>query len=174
MCMKHRRPYHFVAEAYPVHNGKALLVKVGKLGAWLPPGGHLECSVSDGIPHYVETPEEAAIREVKEETGLDIEIVGGRCRYRLEDVEQVPLPEILNLHNIDEEHDHLGFEYFCMVVGDDRRPKPSEEGPCRWFSIKELSNLSCYEGVKIPSNVRTMAIEAIKSVGSIDLDKHRF
>jgi len=161
--MEKRRPYHFVAEAYPVHKGKVLLVKVGKLGAWLPPGGHLKY-MSDGSCHYLETPDEAAIREVKEETGLDVEIVETCCKYETQGIQQLPLPEVLNLHSIDREHDHLGFEYFCIVVGHDVKPKPSEEGPCRWFSVGELESLSSFEGTRIPSDVRIMAMGAIKKV----------
>lgn len=50
--------------------GKLLLVKRGQLpdkGKWSFPGGAVELG---------ETTEEAAIREVKEETGLDIELQG--------------------------------------------------------------------------------------------------
>jgi len=160
--MEKRRPYHFVAEAYPVHKGKVLLVKVGKRGAWLPPGGHLRYT-SDGSCFYLETPEEAAVREVKEETGLDVEIVESHRKYETQGIQQLPLPEILNLH-IDREHDHLGFEYFCIVVGHDVEPRPSEEGPCRWFSVDELESLSSFEGTRIPSDVRTMAMQAIRKI----------
>jgi 8-oxo-dGTP diphosphatase len=47
-------------------NGQVLLLKrtnVHGAGTWSTPGGHLE---------YGESPEECAIREVKEETGVDI------------------------------------------------------------------------------------------------------
>lgn len=48
---------------------KILLVHHKKLNKWVQPGGHIE-------EH--EDPEQAAIREVKEETGLDIELLGER------------------------------------------------------------------------------------------------
>lgn len=54
---------HFTATTYIFHEGKVLLHLHPKLQKWLPPGGHIEAN---------ETPPEAAIRETREETGLDI------------------------------------------------------------------------------------------------------
>ena len=57
-----------------IHRGhEVLLLKrknVHGAGTWSTPGGHLE---------YGETPEQCAIREVKEETGLDLEGVQFRA-----------------------------------------------------------------------------------------------
>lgn len=60
---------HFCASAYVVNptNKKILLVKHRKFNKWVQPGGHIE---SD------ETPEEAATREVWEETGIKINLLG--------------------------------------------------------------------------------------------------
>jgi len=59
---------HFTASALIKNdNNEVLLVFHKKLNVWLYPGGHIE---------FNETPDEAVIREVKEETGLEIEIVG--------------------------------------------------------------------------------------------------
>lgn len=57
---------HFVATAYVVFQKRTLLLLHRKLGLWLPPGGHID----EG-----ELPEEAALREVYEETGLRARIV---------------------------------------------------------------------------------------------------
>lgn len=53
------------AGALVVDGGRALFVREGD--TWLLPGGRLEAG---------ESPEEGAIREVEEETGIDVEIVG--------------------------------------------------------------------------------------------------
>lgn len=59
----------YCASAYTIdfENRKVLLMYNKKLNKWLQPGGHIE---------YNELPTETAVRETKEETGIDIEIVG--------------------------------------------------------------------------------------------------
>ncbi len=53
------------SEVFIVYNQKVLLRKHDKLGVWLSVGGHVEIN---------EDPTEAAVREVKEEVGLDVEL----------------------------------------------------------------------------------------------------
>ena len=57
----------FTASILVVQDNAVLLHMHKKLHIWLPPGGHIELD---------EDPNQAAIREAKEETGLDIELVG--------------------------------------------------------------------------------------------------
>ncbi|MCK5538907.1 MAG: NUDIX domain-containing protein, partial [Bacteroidales bacterium] len=56
---------HFTATTIVVYNNKALLHMHKKLGFWLPVGGHID---RDELPHV------AALREAKEESGLDVEL----------------------------------------------------------------------------------------------------
>jgi 8-oxo-dGTP diphosphatase len=59
----------FACDIILVENGKILLVKRGRepfKGEWAVPGGRIEDN---------ETAEECAIREMKEETGVDVEII---------------------------------------------------------------------------------------------------
>ncbi len=59
----------FASDIVLIENGKILLVKRGRepfKGMWATPGGRIE----EG-----ETAEQCAIREMKEETGLEIEII---------------------------------------------------------------------------------------------------
>lgn len=56
----------FTVAVFVVHDGAVLLHRHKKLDMWLPPGGHVEPG---------ELPDEAAIRETKEEAGLDIVLV---------------------------------------------------------------------------------------------------
>ena len=56
----------FTVAVFVIHDGAVLLHRHKKLDMWLPPGGHVEPG---------ELPDEAAIRETKEEAGLDIVLV---------------------------------------------------------------------------------------------------
>ena len=60
---------HFCASAFIINpeTKKILLVKHSDYDKWVQPGGHIEDD---------ETPEEAAVREVFEETGLKITLIG--------------------------------------------------------------------------------------------------
>jgi 8-oxo-dGTP pyrophosphatase MutT (NUDIX family) len=57
----------FCAEAFIVYQNKVLLRVHDKYGFWLSIGGHVELD---------EDPTQAVIREVKEEVGLEVELVG--------------------------------------------------------------------------------------------------
>ena len=59
----------FTVAIFVVHDGKVLLIHHRKLDKWLPLGGHIELD---------EDPEQAALREAKEESGLDVELLGER------------------------------------------------------------------------------------------------
>lgn len=84
-----------------------------KLGVWLYPGGHVEAT---------ETPDEAVIREVREETGLDVMLIG-QCDRHLEDavsnVSALHHPYTILCERISEPgfiHDHVDLIYACVPV----------------------------------------------------------
>ena len=62
---------HFTVAVFVVWEGNVLLHFHRKLSMWLPPGGHIEQG---------ELPDDAAVREVLEETGLEVELVGRGAR----------------------------------------------------------------------------------------------
>lgn len=72
-----------VAGGVLIEKGKVLMVYHEKLKKWLYPGGHVEPN---------ETPVEAAKREFKEESGLDVEVIGYKRGIKGEYAEEMPLP----------------------------------------------------------------------------------
>jgi 8-oxo-dGTP pyrophosphatase MutT (NUDIX family) len=98
---------HFTVAVFVVHEGRVLLHRHRKLGMWLPPGGHVE----DG-----ELPDEAAVREVYEETGIRVELTGEK-REDVEDPVQLHRPAGVQLENIGPGHQHIDLIYFAVPKG---------------------------------------------------------
>jgi 8-oxo-dGTP pyrophosphatase MutT (NUDIX family) len=98
---------HFTVAVFVVWEEKVLLHRHRKLGMWLPPGGHIE----EG-----ELPDEAAVREVWEETGVRVELVGER-REDISDPEQLHRPAGVQLENIGPNHQHIDLIYFARPAG---------------------------------------------------------
>ncbi len=90
----------FTVAVFVVHNDHVLLHPHRKLGIWLPPGGHIEPN---------ELPDEAALREVEEESGLAVELVGDHG-VKVDDPDapvQLVRPEGIQLENISPGHQHI-------------------------------------------------------------------
>ncbi len=119
---------HFVATVYVVTDGATLLHEHDKLGLWLPPGGHVD---RDELPH------EAAKREVREETGLDVELLREHDGVTSPTVESLPEPAHLLLEDIDvhEEgvgHQHIDFVYYGRADSRDLDPEDDEQSADAW------------------------------------------
>ncbi len=98
---------HFTVAVFVVWEGRVLLHRHRKLGMWLPPGGHIEEN---------ELPDDAAVCEVFEETGLRVELVGDR-REDVSDPVQLHRPAGVQLENIEPGHQHIDLIYFAKPVG---------------------------------------------------------
>jgi 8-oxo-dGTP pyrophosphatase MutT (NUDIX family) len=121
----------YCADAYIV-NGDAVLLRFHeKYDTWLPPGGHVELH---------EDPEEAAIREAKEEVGLDIVLVGNRLLDVGDGDREVLAPRFINRHRISDTHEHVVFEYFATSATRAVAPRAEEQDvEIRWFTKEELN-----------------------------------
>ena len=120
----------FTASVYIVKDDHILLHKHKKLGRWLQPGGHIELD---------EDPNQAALREVKEETGFDVELFGGpRLPAQPTDgTHDLIPPRFLNRHNFaGTNHEHVDFSYFGRVIGGEMKPEDGVE--MRWVSREEI------------------------------------
>lgn len=121
----------FTASVYIVFDGQVLLHKHKIHNIWLPPGGHIELD---------EDPNEAVVREAKEETGLDVELIGEGRQYDspFGSRDLIP-PRFLSRHYFDtaRTHEHVDLAYFARSKSADARHE-IEGGEIRWFSKEEL------------------------------------
>jgi len=145
----------FTASVYIVRDNKVLLHMHKKLNMWLPPGGHVELD---------EDPNQAAIREVKEETGLDIQLLGESKEYggtyRPRDL--VP-PRIMNRHFIDAAHTHEHVDLAFFARAPEGEPQPEEAGGIiRWFSREDIER----NDAGIVEDVRAHALKALEELAS--------
>ncbi len=126
----------FTASVFIVYGNKVLLRIHDKYKFWAAPGGHIELD---------EVPEDAAVREVKEEVGLDVKLFGGD-RSEIPNLknfdtsrELIP-PVFMNIHKINDEHRHIDLVYFA-TTDTDRVAEPDnheKSDECRWFTKEEL------------------------------------
>ena len=137
---------HFTATAFIIDSkNRTLLLFHKRLGRWMPPGGHVEID---------ETPEETARRECKEETGLDVEIVGEPSSDLFagnpEEGRMLTSPIVFLLENIpaseeynEPAHQHMDFLYVAKPIDESQAVMLAEhEGrEIRWFTREEVERL---------------------------------
>lgn len=103
------------------NTGRILLQKRADNGKWGVPGGGMEPG---------EEPAQTAIREVYEETGLEVEIkrligvFGGKDHVRA-------YPD-------GDQFAYISITFECRVIGGEINPDPEETLEARWFAIDEL------------------------------------
>jgi len=136
----------FTATTFVVDEQRTLLLHHRKLGMWLPPGGHID-------PH--ELPDQAALREVREESGLEVELLaqGGK----LGKVPVLPQPHCILLEDISPGHQHIDLIYFARVCGGSLAHAEREAHAARWFSWEELAD------PEIAEDIRELGRRAIES-----------
>ena len=147
---------HFTTSVYIVYNKKVLLHIHKKLDLLLPPGGHiLTNSNHDELPH------EAAIREVKEECGLDIEIENFKKYdfYKEDNSFEINIGEFCNVHFINQFHQHIDFVYVATCLSDIIKPGVGESKHWSWFSREEIE-----EHTQIKPAVKKYALHALNKI----------
>jgi 8-oxo-dGTP pyrophosphatase MutT (NUDIX family) len=88
-----------------------------------------------------ENPEEAAIREAREESGLEVELAGKRPPIGKEKG-FIPLlsPEYLDIHLIKEPHWHIGMVYFARVKSGEVTLNVEEHKDIQWLGESDLED----------------------------------
>lgn len=133
-----------------------------KLDTWMPPGGHIE---------EEEEPIEALLREIREETALEAEVVTEFREHDFTSPRQLPPPRVILVEDIggpNPDHQHIDLIYFCRSLGPALGFTADKEMKQRWVSLQELEDCSGLEldGRLLPiaDDVRVLAIEAILAV----------
>lgn len=148
---------HFTATTYVVNGGATLLHDHKRLDRWLPPGGHVDRG---------ELPHEAARREVREETGLDVELVAERDGISSPTVESLPKPRHVQLADVnvyegDVGHQHVDLVYYARAETREVDPGEGEVEPERWewFAATDLD-----ADDRLDRDVREIGKRAIRTV----------
>lgn len=155
---------HFTATAFIVDSGnRTLLLWHKRLQRWMPPGGHIDPN---------ETPEDAAKRECKEETGLDVEIIGDTQSDLFhscpEEGRMLKKPIAMLLENIPEStergepaHLHMDFLFRARPLDETQTLCLAEDESehMQWFTREDIEALS--EATEIFGNVKTYILNML-------------
>ena len=122
---------------------RVLLMHHKKLDKWMPPGGHQE---------KFENHIESAIREVLEETGIDISPFISGIKKIDDRASSLPLPDHIYEERIDEreghpEHYHLDFIQVIRIPVSEVKNSDSESHSLQWFGLEEMQSLELFDNV---------------------------
>ena len=141
-------PNHFTASAVVIEEGHILLVHHRRIGAWLPPGGHID----EG-----ELPHEAAMREVFEETGVKVMVLTTELPISI-DSDAFFLQQPLCMHGVfaverGVELYHVDLAYLCAVDRSETGEMPlltvaEEVHDAAWIPIDGLGSLNLAKNVR--------------------------
>ena len=148
---------HFTSTTFVVFDGRTLLHFHKSLKMWLPPGGHIE---RDELPH------ECAVREVREETGLDVVLAedSGRVNGGITKVgvTELPSPRYILLEDINPHHQHIDLIWFARARTGELSPGMGECTRIRWFDLGDIDSSS-----ELTEDIRVLAREALKELSTM-------
>ncbi len=144
------------SEVFIVNNNKVLLRKHDKLGIWLSVGGHIEPN---------EDPAEAAVREVKEEVGLNVKLYQTDENLRVlnsDSRRMLPTPQFMERHSITKTHEHVAMIFFATSKTDNLILSDIEvTEDCKWFTKEEIENHE-----EIIDSIKIYALKALETLSN--------
>lgn len=153
----------FTVAVFVVHEDRVLLHRHKRLQRWLPPGGHIDPG---------ELPDEAARRETREETGLDVELVDAPLALSVEGQNEVEeagparlvQPLGIQLEDIGPGHQHIDLIYVARPKSGAALDLLAEEGTLdanlAWYAAEE------WDAMGVSAEVRGWAAAAMTVIRS--------
>ncbi len=93
-------------------------------------GGHIELD---------EDPEQALFREIKEETGLEVEVLSSKPNIIQNDTKFVYAPRYIDVHGANPPHKHIALVYFAKSKND-KHVLSAEHSDINWLGLEDLGN----------------------------------
>lgn len=135
------------SSVYVVYNNKVLLHRHKKYNTLFPLGGKMS---EEEVPH------QTAIREVYEESGLEVELYNRDSKLDLGRVVQLHSPMHTLLENVGHEVENIDFIYFARALTDKVNPQKGESKELFWFTKEEIE-----DNDTIKPHVKAMALDAL-------------
>ena len=168
--MPNPKTRHFTATGFVVNGDATLLHWHKKVQEWLPPGGHVDLN---------EDPVQTTLREIKEETGFDVEIVPTQKPLRVSNLDQIYAPHSIMIEDVVDsehgEHQHIDHIYFTRLIGDISSPtgelsrQGDKSSSWLWVSSTDLQSEIPFKTPKgelrtPPEDVLKLGLAAIQHV----------
>ena len=131
----------FCASVFVVNpiDKKILLCHHKKFNCWVQPGGHIEVD---------ETPEETALRETYEETGVRVKLLGERFPREDDFIRPLGIQRNYGKDN----SLHIDITYVGVPITQDEIAEDEEIDRCDWFTLEELNDIEVFPDIKISFN----------------------
>jgi 8-oxo-dGTP pyrophosphatase MutT (NUDIX family) len=140
--------YDFVVSVFIVHDERVLMVNHPRYSRWLPVGGHIELD---------EDPEQALYREIDEECGLEVEIIGSKPEFGANDARPLLSARYIEVHDANLPHEHIALIYFGRAKSD-KFVLSDEHTDMRWLHDTDFDKVE-YD---LPESVRFYCRQALQ------------
>lgn len=141
---------NITSSVYVVYQNKVLLHRHKKYNTLFPLGGKMN---ENEVPH------ETAIREVYEESGLEVQLYNRDNELNLGRVIQLHSPMHTLLENVCHEVENIDFIYFARALTDKVNPQKGESNDLFWFTKEEIE-----DNDNIKPHVKVMALDALHTL----------
>lgn len=141
---------NITSSVYVVYQNKVLLHRHKKYNTLFPLGGKMN---ENEVPH------ETAIREVYEESGLEVQLYNRDNELNLGRVIQLHSPMHTLLENVCHEVENIDFIYFARALTDKVNPQKGESKELFWFTKEEIE-----DNDNIKPHVKVMALDALHTL----------